>query len=189
VSATGIFIAVVGPSGAGKDTILAHLKTVLPAADFAYPPRIISRPPDASEASRFLAAAAFPAARARGEFLIDWQAHGLFYAIPDSARQDLEQGRHVLVNLSRAALPALRATGLPVLVVHVTARADILEQRLRARGRELDAEQQARLARGAVLDHAVEADIRIENNDTIEAAVHLLTAALMPLTTRKRLSA
>lgn len=189
MSRTGLFIAVVGPSGAGKDTILARLKSLLPARHFVFPSRIISRPADHNEPSLFLAAEEFPAARERGEFLIDWEAHGLAYAIPASARQDIEQGRHVIANLSRAVPQLLRMKGLPVLVVHVTARAEVLEQRLRLRGREFDTDQQARLARGDALDRDVEADIRIENNGAVETAVSALMDALMPLAAREPLSA
>lgn len=186
---SGLLIAVVGPSGAGKDTLVARLKTLLPPAHFAFPTRIISRPADGNEASAYLAADEFPLARGRGDFLIDWEAHGLCYAIPASVRRELEQGRHVIVNLSRSVPQLLRLKGLPVLVVHVTARADMLEQRLRARGRELDADQQSRLLRGEALDREVEADIRIENNGSIDSAVSALMEALMPLAGRERRSA
>jgi len=186
VSGPGLFIAVVGASGVGKDTILARLKAVLPPENFVFPVRVISRVPDANEASEYLAAADFPAARRRGAFLIDWEAHGLCYGIPAAMRAELEAGRHIVANLSRAVVPVLRAASPRVLVVHVTARSDILEQRLRARGREFDSEQQARLARGEALDQSVEADIRIENNGSIDMAVSALMEALMPLCARER---
>lgn len=188
MSRSGLFIAVVGPSGAGKDTILVRLKALLPAAHFAFPSRTISRPADGNEASNHLAAEDFPAARDRGEFLVDWEAHGLCYGIPASAQLDLDRGRHVIVNLSRAALPGLRSKGRPVMVVHVTARPDIIEKRLRARGREFDDDQQARLARGEALDRHLAADIRIENNGSVDDAVSALMAALMPLAALDRIS-
>jgi ribose 1,5-bisphosphokinase PhnN len=65
----------------------------------------------------------------------------------------------------------------------------VLEQRLRMRGREFGADQQARLVRGDVLDRGIEADIRIENNGAVEAAVSALMDALMPLAAREPLSA
>ncbi len=65
----------------------------------------------------------------------------------------------------------------------------MLEQRLRARGREFDADQQSRLLRGEALDREVEADIRIENNGSIDSAVSALMEALMPLAGRERRSA
>ncbi|MCZ8272940.1 MAG: hypothetical protein O9314_04235 [Microcystis sp. LE19-4.1E] len=186
---SGLLIAVVGPSGAGKDTILARLKSLLPPAHFVFPTRIISRPADGNESSAYLAADEFPLARGRGDFLIDWEAHGLSYAVPASVRRDLEQGLHVIVNLSRSVPQLLRLKGLPVLVVHVTARTEVLEQRLRNRGREFDSDQQSRLMRGEALDREVEADIRIENNGSIDSAVSALMEALMPLAGRERRSA
>jgi ribose 1,5-bisphosphokinase len=185
VKGSGLFIAVVGPSGAGKDTILTRLKMLLPTEHFTFPSRVISRPPDANEASIYLAADAFPAARTRCDFLIDWEAHGLCYGIPADVRGELEKGRHVIANLSRAVLPALRSTTARVLVVHVTARSEVLEQRLRARSREFDADRLARLERAEALDHALQADIRIENNGSIESAVGALMEVLMPLITQK----
>ncbi|CAN1505191.1 COG3709 Uncharacterized component of phosphonate metabolism [Rhabdaerophilaceae bacterium] len=174
----GMFVAIVGPSGAGKDTIITGLRPRLPADRFFFPRRLITRQADTTEDSQYLPEPAFFSSKIAGEFLISWEANGLHYAIAREARAELELGRHVLANLSRNAIPSLKLLLPRVLVVHVTARRDVLEERLRLRGREVTEMQLERLDRGLRLDAAVEADIRIENNGPPEQAIIALLNVL-----------
>lgn len=180
-SQPGMFVAIVGPSGVGKDTIIDGLRAALPPERFLFPQRIITRPPDANEASFYLDEDGFAAAHARGEFLLTWEANGLAYALPKGVGTAIGEGRHVVANLSRKAIPALRDTLSRVLVVHITARPEVIEARLSARGRETTEIQRQRLLRGFALDSGLDADIRIENNGPIEESIGGLLTVLTRL--------
>lgn len=145
----GAFVAVVGPSGAGKDTLIAHARTVLadePQVDFVR--RVITRPCDGStEVHDSMTDAEFVAAEQNGAFALSWEAHGLRYGLPASVDRALDNGHVAVANLSRGALPALRERYANVAVVEVTADPEILASRLAGRGRESREEILARLAR------------------------------------------
>ena len=145
----GVFIAVVGPSGAGKDTIIRYARHRLAeATDVHFVRRVITRPSDASsEDHEFLDDAAFEEAKRQGDFSLSWSAHGLMYGLPASVDATIATGRVAVANLSRGALPALRGRYANVAVVEITARPEILAERLAARGRESRGEVLTRLAR------------------------------------------
>lgn len=145
----GAFVAVVGPSGAGKDTLIAHARAVLadePQVDFVR--RVITRPCDGStEVHDSMTDAEFVAAEQNGAFALSWEAHGLRYGLPACIDRALDNGHVAVANLSRGALPALRERYANVAVVEVTADPEILASRLAGRGRESREEILARLAR------------------------------------------
>ena len=92
--------AVVGPSGAGKDTLMA---AAAHRPGVALVRRVITRPAEAGgEDFEGVTPEAFAARKARGAFALDWEAHGLRYGIP----HDQLRGGDVIFNGSRAALPA-----------------------------------------------------------------------------------
>ena len=102
---TGRFIAIVGASGVGKDSVMAALAARDPRLRLVR--RVITRPSDAGgEDFDGVTADAFHARAAQGDFALHWPAHGLHYAIPATVLDDLAAGRDMLANLSRAALPA-----------------------------------------------------------------------------------
>jgi ribose 1,5-bisphosphokinase len=146
----GVFIAVVGPSGAGKDMVIAYAREHLGDDDGVhFVRRVITRPCDASsEHHDTLDDASFAEAAAAGAFALTWQAHGLSYGIPADVDAAIAAGRIVVANGSRTALPVLRARYENVVVVQITARPEILADRLARRGRESRGEVLARLARG-----------------------------------------
>ena len=176
----GTFVAVVGPSGSGKDTLIREALERRP--DLAAARRIISRPQDdATEVFESVSEAEFARARADGRFALDWQAHGLLYAIPGGVERDLSAGRHVLANLSREAVAAARARFRPFLVLAVTAPAEVLACRLRARGREDPAAIAERLHRaGGTLPKGPDV-VSIDNGGSLEAGVLAFLEALRPL--------
>ncbi|HWT11014.1 MAG TPA: phosphonate metabolism protein/1,5-bisphosphokinase (PRPP-forming) PhnN, partial [Roseomonas sp.] len=129
-----MLVAVVGPSGAGKDTLMALARARLEGdARFRFVQRAITRPAEAGgEAHRPLDVAGFEAERAAGGFALHWGAHGLFYGIPHDIEDDLAARRVVVANLSRGVLAeAAMRHRLRVLVV--TAPTVVLAARLAAR--------------------------------------------------------
>ncbi len=142
----GRFIAVVGPSGVGKDSVMRALATRDPR--FVLARRVITRPAEAGGEDHIAATPGHFAALDRsGGFALSWQAHGLSYGIPVIVDQQLALGNDVLANLSRSVLTAARDRFDRFMVLSLTAPAEVLAQRLAARGRESAAEIAARLRR------------------------------------------
>ncbi len=171
----GGFVLIVGPSGAGKDTLLGLARQQL--ADetrLHFARRVITRAESAAEAHDTLDQAGFLAAQAAGAFCLHWQAHGLHYGIPARYAAAAQAGAVVVANVSRGVVAAARSTLPGVSAVEITAPAPILAARLAQRGRAEDGDLAARLARAA--EAAV--DLRILNDSTPEAAAAQLVQHL-----------
>jgi ribose 1,5-bisphosphokinase len=170
--ATGLFVAIVGPSGAGKDALIRGLASRLGESDGVfYARRVVTRRADAFEDHDTLAHEAFAAARAEGRFALAWSAHGLHYGVPREIEARLAAGCAVVCNVSRAAVAEARRLYRPSLVVLVTARPETLAARLAARGRDDGASRRERLARSAVAEVAFEPDATIDNDGALDEAV------------------
>ena len=170
-----MLILVVGPRGAGKDTVLGLARLTL-AGDprFRFVRRVITRPADpGGEDHEPVSEAAF-ACRA---FALHWQAHGLHYGIPLDVTEDLARGVAVVANVSRGII-AEAAEKFPVRVIEVTASPAILEQRLTARGRETADDVAQRLVRNIPISDQVEVDTVI-NDTTPKQAAGRFVAALI----------
>jgi ribose 1,5-bisphosphokinase len=73
----GRLILVVGPSGAGKDTLLGFAKAACADDhDIVFPRRLITRQASASEDNEEIGADAFQRAAAAGDYAMHWEAHG-----------------------------------------------------------------------------------------------------------------
>ncbi len=133
---TGCFVAVVGPSGAGKDTLIAAARDRF-ADDprFVFVRRVVTRRDGGNEDHDFVEPALFPAAVKAGAFALSWGAHGLFYGIPETVRRDVAAGRVVVANLSRGAVETARGLFPRVAVAVVTAPEAVLAARLAGRAR------------------------------------------------------
>ncbi|MDQ6434606.1 phosphonate metabolism protein/1,5-bisphosphokinase (PRPP-forming) PhnN [Mesorhizobium sp. LHD-90] len=173
-------IAVVGPSGAGKDTLIDYARQRLSTdPSILFVRRVVTRIAQANaEDHDTLTVESFAEERTAGKFAVTWQAHGLHYAIPSDARLHVVSGGIAVVNGSRAALPAICSAFGRVLTVLVTCRPDVLAARLAARGRENALEQGLRLARGAMPSDKLSPAIEIDNSDGVAVAGNALVAII-----------
>lgn len=169
------FVLVVGPSGAGKDTLIRLARSDL-AGDprFAFPRRLVTRPPSADEDNVPIAPDDFGAMEAEGRFALCWRAHGLGYALSGEAGQLARDGCVVVCNVSRRVVEEARARYPGTRVVEITAPPDVLARRLAARGRPEDGDLAARLARtGRVVP-----DLTIDNSGPPDMGARQLTRFL-----------
>jgi ribose 1,5-bisphosphokinase len=174
-------VYLMGPSGGGKDSLLAHARarlTAAPGVIFAH--RYITRPADAGGENHVaLARDEFVARRDAGLFALHWESHGLCYGIGLELDLWLSKGTTVVVNGSREHLPQARARYPGLLAVRVTVDAAVLERRLRARGREDEADIARRLQRAQDPTAASVGEVILDNSGPLaragEALVTLIT--------------
>lgn len=176
----GKLILLIGPSGAGKDSLIDAARPQLAAARVEIASRVITRSPEAKgEAAVGVDAEQFERMKLQGAFAMHWQANGLQYGIPRQIDEWLAQGRSVLVNGSRGHLAQARIRYPDLLAIRVDVSLDILRQRLQARGRETQAEIDQRLARHVSLSDAADDGVRtVDNSTTLSTAVEALLGVL-----------
>ncbi|HUG63572.1 MAG TPA: phosphonate metabolism protein/1,5-bisphosphokinase (PRPP-forming) PhnN [Methylomirabilota bacterium] len=179
---TGVFVPVVGPSGAGKDTLIAAARDSLGAdSRFLFVRRTVTRAEGGNEDHDTIDAAGFAACRRDGAYVLSWGAHGLYYGIPVSALEATRRGRVVVANLSRGVLTDARAAFPAVRIVNVTAPPAVLASRLAGRGRETRAEIETRLARRSPVAVSGPDVLTVENAGALDEAVERLTHLLLRL--------
>lgn len=173
-----MLVLVVGPSGAGKDTLMEAARAEL-ARDLRYrfARRLITRPAMAgAEDHDSCDEASFRAIEEDGGLALSWRAHGLSYGIPAAELAGIGLGDVVIVNVSRRAITAAERLAERVVVLNITAPVAVLAQRLAARGRETEADIAARLKREAPLTAERAEIVTILNDRSVaEAAEELLT--------------
>lgn len=164
----GRLILVVGPSGAGKDTLLGLAKAACADdPDIVFPRRAITREATVSEDNEQLSTGAFREAVERGAFAVNWEAHGHCYALRSAIDDDIRAGRTVIANVSRTVIGTMRRAYTEVVVIAITAPPEILAKRLASRGRSSDGRIEQRLGR-MVDDDSAKPDVTIVNMSSAE---------------------
>lgn len=168
-------LVVVGPSGAGKDSVLAAwaaLRAESPGPRVHTARRTITRPADGgAEAHEPVSADSFAALRRAGAFFTDWEAHGLAYGVRHAELAPLAAGGWVVLNSSRAHLPVLQRQAPGLAVIEITAPPAVRAERLAQRAREDAAAATARLQRDLP---PVQAELTLVNDGALHEVAHAL---------------
>ncbi|KWV41477.1 MULTISPECIES: phosphonate metabolism protein/1,5-bisphosphokinase (PRPP-forming) PhnN [Rhizobium] len=176
----GIMVVVVGPSGAGKDTLMAlAAKHFRGRPEVHFVRRVITRHTHAGgEQHLAVSDQGFASMEQAGSFAVWWEAHGLKYGIPAEVSVSLAQGNLVIANGSRSALHHFKAVFPRLKVINVTATAEVLASRLEARGRETHEDIMARLARGPLTVRGDYDVTDVDNSGSLEDGERRIVDAL-----------
>jgi phosphonate metabolism protein PhnN/1,5-bisphosphokinase (PRPP-forming) len=169
----GCLVLVVGPSGAGKDSILDGARQALAGDDrFAFVRREITRAANAGgEDHVAVSLDDFRTRAGDGTYALSWEVNGFGYGVPAEALQGLDAGQTAIVNVSRGILSAARSRFSPLCVVHVSVPAQILAQRLNGRGRETPDEIARRLDRAEAFQVDGGDVLTLVNDGSLERSV------------------
>lgn len=176
----GRLIYLMGPSGAGKDSLIDAARQPLSALGCEVARRVITRSAESvGEEALEVTAREFEQREEQGDFALSWKANGLGYGIPVVIDSWLAQGRHVLVNGSRGYLPKARQRYPDLIPIVLTVDGEVLRRRLLRRARESLPEIEKRLQRNQQFSSAKWLDeegvVRLDNSTELEATLeHLL---------------
>lgn len=145
-------IYIIGPSGAGKDSLLNRLRQdiagMIPPPPLYFAKRTITRSSHANnEDHEDVSEANFEALLSTNAFALNWSAHGLNYGVRLQEFVPMASDNWVLVNGSRAYLDEAKRRFPGLTVLHITAPKEVLRARLLSRGRETEQAVEARLSR------------------------------------------
>lgn len=181
--AQGRLIAVVGPSGVGKDSVMTAMAKTEPRIRLAR--RVITRPADAGgEIFDAVSVAEFKSQCDRGGFSLWWSAHGLYYGIPAQVQDVLATGQDVLANLSRSILLEAQDRFATLAVISLEARPEVLRDRLISRNREDAAEIARRLVRASCAVPPEISALKLDNSGPLDDTVRQALALLYPVPTQ-----
>lgn len=175
----GILIFVVGPSGAGKDTLMAGAANTLSQdPNISFVRRLITRQAVAElEDHGIITEAQYEDMVEQGNCALHWRAHGLGYIIPKDIEDELRAGKTLICNTSRKQLPIAHQK-YPIHVINITAPLALRAERLAGRGRETKEEITQRLNRKVDdIDPALP-QTQITNDQTLEIGVKRLLNAI-----------
>lgn len=167
-------IYVVGPSGAGKDTLLTWLKSRIRSSSLLHwARRTIDRPPSIefnAEQHESVEAEGFEKLLKEGAFAMHWKANSHRYGIRFQEIAPLYQFKWVIVNGSRGYLPTVAKDYPGLTILHITADQELLRKRLIDRGRESNEMIEERLRREVPIITPPHSNlIEIINNGSLES--------------------
>ncbi|WP_241722450.1 ribose 1,5-bisphosphokinase [Raoultella sp. HC6] len=174
---SGKLIWLVGPSGSGKDSLLAALRQ-REHSQLLVAHRYITRPFNAgSENHIALSKPEFFSRAERQLFALSWHANNNYYGIGIEIDLWLHAGFDVVANGSRAHLAQARARYADALLpICLQVTPEVLRQRLQQRGRENETEIAQRLERAA--RYAPTDCLTLNNDGTLPQSVDTLVSLI-----------
>ncbi|MDR6430871.1 ribose 1,5-bisphosphokinase [Brucella pseudogrignonensis] len=146
---------------------------------FHFVRRIITRPQmPGTEDHDSLTEDAFARATSDGAFALHWQAHGLSYGLPKSLNEEIAKGSVVIANVSRRVLGEIRSLYVSRSIVVISAKPEVLAERLAARGRESREEIIRRLSREVYFDDGAEDVFIIDNSGDVATSTDIFLKKL-----------
>jgi ribose 1,5-bisphosphokinase len=179
---TGPLVYVMGPSGAGKDSVLERARSMLSIdAPVTFAHRYITRPADVGGENHVaLTRTEFAMRRAHGLFAFHWHVHGNDYGI--GREIDAWRAANLTVVVSGSREHYEKVAGNPGLhPVLITAPIDKLRARLASRGRESAAAAASRLQRGEAYAVSDPRLVTIVNDGTLDGAAEAFVRVLATL--------
>jgi len=179
----GTLVLVVGPSGSGKDTLIASARAYFAGnLNFIFPKRVITRTAQVdAEDHDTITAEEFARKKAQNHFAVSWHAHGLDYGIRSDILDILLAGRSVIINVSRSVIGATEQLGFPVIVISILCRPELLAERIAKRGRESADDILLRLKRESPVQIKTAKLIEIRNESEPDEAIKLFITELQNL--------
>ncbi|MBN9486942.1 MAG: phosphonate metabolism protein/1,5-bisphosphokinase (PRPP-forming) PhnN [Alphaproteobacteria bacterium] len=179
----GPLVYVMGPSGAGKDSVLNRARTLLASdAPVVFAHRYITRPAEAGGENHVaLSPEEFALRRAHGLFAFDWQAHGNHYGIGREIHTWRQSGLTVVVSGSREHFCQTDGIDDDTFPVLITASSQRLAERLANRGREDKSAALERLERGMAYEVTAPRLVTISNDGLLDRAAEAFVSLLATL--------
>jgi ribose 1,5-bisphosphokinase len=176
-------VYVMGPSGAGKDSVLGRARALLPAeAPVVFAHRYITRPADIGGENHIaLSRAEFALRRVHGLFAFYWQAHGNDYGIGREIYAWRKSRLTVVVSGSREHFQKEGGDDPDTYPVLITASPERLAERLAGRGREDAIAAARRLDRGDAYEVVDPRLTTIVNDGALDDAAKSLVSLLATL--------
>jgi ribose 1,5-bisphosphokinase len=179
----GALVYVMGPSGAGKDSVLGRARAMLPTdLPIVFAHRYITRPANSGGENHVaLSPAEFALRHAHGLFAFHWQAHGNDYGIGQEIHAWRRAGLAVVVSGSREHFRQMKDIDKDTVPVLITAPAGRLQERLQKRGREDAVATAERLQRAVAQDLDLAGMITIVNDGALDEAAEAFVRLLATL--------
>jgi ribose 1,5-bisphosphokinase len=176
-------VYVMGPSGAGKDSVLDRARALLAVdAPVAFAHRYITRPAGAGGENHVaLSPVEFALRRTHGLFAFHWQAHGNEYGIGREIYAWRKAGLTVVVSGSREHFHKAGDIDDETYPVVITASPERLAERLARRGREDQAAAARRLSRSDAYDIIDPRLVTIVNDGALDTAAEAFVSLLATL--------
>jgi ribose 1,5-bisphosphokinase len=175
----GAFVAIGGPSGVGKDTLIRYAREQLSSdTRFLFVRRTITRAPgDPAEDNHSVDESEFQRLSDRGAFALSWAAHGLRYGLPIDIDDAIAAGRVVVANVSRTVVDELKARYRRVVPIAISADPAAVKARLLGRGRESAVAIRQRAAR--LVASSGDEWVELRNDGSIDTAGDALVRLLV----------